>query len=352
MKVGAYYKMKKIISILALISIIFTMAIPVNATTYENSSFIGKWVAYGTDWRENAYLYVDYCDENRIKCRFETIKDGEVERSYDIYQCAIDDTKATSAFYTVSSSNSWFPSGKCTIELKKDMIDFSIVSSSNVTLYSGLFKSTSQDFDSQKSPYNHNVNILVNNAPINCELKPFILKDRTFVPLRGVFESLGVEVIWNDTLEDNVQTHEILAKKDGVEVSIKRYNKQFNNFGSWEMKKFQNDTWSEIDIKDVQPVIINDNSYIPLRAVVEALGTYIDWNDETRTVIISNTKPEEVPAPEPTEALGTGEADTALTDETTPTPSPEATQEPQNPEETQESETPQPTETPVTDDEK
>ncbi|MBR5271046.1 MAG: hypothetical protein IKV64_02560, partial [Clostridia bacterium] len=136
--------MKKIISLLAIISMIFATAVSVSATTYENSSFIGKWVAYGTDWRENAYLYIDYCDDTRIKCRFETIKDGEVERSYDIYQCAIDDTKATSAFYTVSSSNSWFPTGKCTIELKKDMIDFSIVSSTNITLYEGLFKSTAE----------------------------------------------------------------------------------------------------------------------------------------------------------------------------------------------------------------
>lgn len=35
--------------------------------------------------------------------------------------------------------------------------------------------------------------------------------------------------------------------------------------------------------------IYNDTTYVPLRAVSESLGCFVDWNNETRTVSIANT---------------------------------------------------------------
>lgn len=36
---------------------------------------------------------------------------------------------------------------------------------------------------------------------------------------------------------------------------------------------------------DVQPQLINDRTMVPLRAIFEALGTDVDWINETQTVI-------------------------------------------------------------------
>ena len=38
---------------------------------------------------------------------------------------------------------------------------------------------------------------------------------------------------------------------------------------------------------DVPPVIVDDRTLVPMRAIFEALGAYVDWNDETRTVTAS-----------------------------------------------------------------
>lgn len=35
---------------------------------------------------------------------------------------------------------------------------------------------------------------------------------------------------------------------------------------------------------DVPPQLINDRTMVPLRAIFEALGATVDWNDDTQTV--------------------------------------------------------------------
>ena len=40
----------------------------------------------------------------------------------------------------------------------------------------------------------------------------------------------------------------------------------------------------EIDFADVAPQIINDRTMVPLRAIFEALGAEVTWDDSTKTV--------------------------------------------------------------------
>ena len=280
-----------------LFGVILTLAmcigvVNVQATTYENSAFIGTWRAYGENGAANAFLYVDYCDEYRIKCRFETFKDGEIERKYEIYQCDIDDTKAQTTFSTIDSVNNWYPKGDCTIELLTDMIEFSIVTDNGINLYNGFFKSVAEEFSAYASPYNYNVGITLNSSPIESELKPFILKNRTYVPLRGVFEAMGINVEWFDTKANEngveVHTHEIKATRNDISVSMKKQSKAGKGFGSWYMTKTALGEINEIDLSEIQPVIINDNTYVPLRVIVESFDTAIDWNNDARMVVIDD----------------------------------------------------------------
>ena len=158
--------MKKLISILLTVVLTFGMTVALADTTYENAAFIGSWVARGTNGQINARLYVDFCDSERIKCRFETYKDGETERLYEIYQAPINDTKAKSTFSTTKSINNWFPSGTTEIELTADRINFAIMANNGVNLYSGIFSPESTEFNSQVSPYNENVHISINESSI------------------------------------------------------------------------------------------------------------------------------------------------------------------------------------------
>ena len=38
---------------------------------------------------------------------------------------------------------------------------------------------------------------------------------------------------------------------------------------------------------DVEPIIINDRTMVPIRVISEILGFKVDWEDATKTVIIS-----------------------------------------------------------------
>jgi len=58
------------------------------------------------------------------------------------------------------------------------------------------------------------INLILDGKLLNLDTAPEIKSDRTFVPLRGIFEALGATVDWD------AQTKQITAKKDGRVVSL------------------------------------------------------------------------------------------------------------------------------------
>lgn len=45
---------------------------------------------------------------------------------------------------------------------------------------------------------------------------------------------------------------------------------------------------SDVNHKEVEPMIYEGTTYVPIRAISENLGKNVDWEDETKTVKISN----------------------------------------------------------------
>jgi len=107
---------------------------------------------------------------------------------------------------------------------------------------------------------------------------PVIVDDRTFVPVRGVFEDLGFDVDW----EQATQTA-ILTRSD-FEIRISIGDDVFTTNG-------------EEFLLDVPAQNINDRTMLPIRAVVESVGYEVDWDAGTRTVLIIR------PAYEPVEPV-------------------------------------------------
>lgn len=112
--------------------------------------------------------------------------------------------------------------------------------------------------------------------------QPVILEDRTLVPARGVFESMGAKVSWTEEkreveISTNGSKTRILLNIDNPTMQILT----FNNI-------FAADT-EEVTL-DVAPQIINDRTMIPLRAISEALDADVEWNQEDYTVYIDTLK--------------------------------------------------------------
>lgn len=110
-----------------------------------------------------------------------------------------------------------------------------------------------------------NVKIMINQVSINANT--FIENGRVMIPLRVVTEELGCDVIWY------AEKSQIVIRRPGIELQF--------TIGENVMQK----NGSDISM-DVAPVIINDRTYVPLRAVQEALNDTVKWDNDTRTVYI------------------------------------------------------------------
>ncbi|WP_102344837.1 stalk domain-containing protein [Bacillus sp. Marseille-P3661] len=118
------------------------------------------------------------------------------------------------------------------------------------------------------SPYQP-VNLKIDGVEKNFAQPPVLFHDVTLVPLRGIFESLGVEVKWDPELRKvtAIRDQEVLELKIGSKEALKNYK----------------------PIPLMQPaMIINDSTMVPLRFVSESFGANVDWDGSTKTVIVES----------------------------------------------------------------
>ena len=128
--------------------------------------------------------------------------------------------------------------------------------------------------DGETAPAGDDVIVEINGNLIEFDVPPQIMNDRTMVPMRKIFETLGVEVTW---LED---TQQILAIKgeDAIVFQIDVPVVLIHNF--------RLDLDSNIEL-DQAPVIIDDRTLVPIRAVSESLGATVDWIEAEQKVVIT-----------------------------------------------------------------
>lgn len=113
--------------------------------------------------------------------------------------------------------------------------------------------------------------VFVDGQAVTFDQKPVIQNSRTLVPFRKIFEALDAEVYWNN------DTQQVKALRNGTEISFV--------IGEKVLLINQKDTI----IMEVEPQIINSRSMVPLRAVSEALGVEVNWDNAERIITI-NTK--------------------------------------------------------------
>ncbi|MBQ6555379.1 MAG: copper amine oxidase N-terminal domain-containing protein [Firmicutes bacterium] len=97
-----------------------------------------------------------------------------------------------------------------------------------------------------------------------------IVDSRTLVPVRGVFEELGYTVEW----DGETKTASLTGEKT---VIIKSGETTFTVDGA-------------TVTPEVPQQIIEGRFMLPLRAVGEAIGAEVDWEAETKTVIITTQR--------------------------------------------------------------
>ncbi|NHN34878.1 copper amine oxidase N-terminal domain-containing protein [Paenibacillus agricola] len=122
------------------------------------------------------------------------------------------------------------------------------------------------------------VTVVVNNEPVYfMDAKPYIdaIAGRTLVPMRAVFEHHWVQctVLWDGTNRMVTATNRdgrtiIFTIDDKIMTIIDKQGK---------VTKIEN---------DVAPTIKDGRTYLPLRAMTEALSLKVDWKEDTYVVDI------------------------------------------------------------------
>jgi len=111
------------------------------------------------------------------------------------------------------------------------------------------------------------IEIRVNGTCIDFDAAPVIVGDRTMVPMRAIFEALGAEVWW----DAETRTASAYGRDKSIEITIDETYLKKNGETVW---------------LDVPAQIISDRTFVPARAVAEALDCQVIWEESTRTVII------------------------------------------------------------------
>lgn len=117
--------------------------------------------------------------------------------------------------------------------------------------------------------YAEEITIKINGEKLVTNDNPIIIEGRTMVPVRAIFEGIGANVKW----DSNTKT--IIGNKNDDVVIM-----QINN-----VTVMVND--SSFDM-DTAPIIVEDKAYAPVRYVAECYEYYVEWDNESKTVIISN----------------------------------------------------------------
>jgi hypothetical protein len=118
------------------------------------------------------------------------------------------------------------------------------------------------------------IKIMINGKELITSDKPVIIDGRTLVPLRAIGEAMECKVSWVDSIQ--TANLENSTTKVGMKIGSTVISK---------IKRTNTEVQSKIVI-DVPPMIINDRTYIPVRAFAEALDAVVGWDSTTNTVMI------------------------------------------------------------------
>lgn len=117
---------------------------------------------------------------------------------------------------------------------------------------------------------NSSIAVTLNDEFIDCsQSAPVNIDGRVLVPLRAIFEALGVNVDWDNNSRTVTATTETVTFK--MVIGEEKYT--VNN---------------EVFTSDTTAQIINSSTMVPVRVVSESLGCNVGWDGSTQTVIITS----------------------------------------------------------------
>ena len=118
------------------------------------------------------------------------------------------------------------------------------------------------------------IRVFVNGQQLSMDVAPIIVNDRTMVPIRAICEALGCEVVWDEKTQ-------VATISNGVTY----INMKINSYYIKKTARYDTLQNREIEI-DVPPIIYNNRTLVPVRAISECLFADIFWDSNNQTIKI------------------------------------------------------------------
>ena len=125
--------------------------------------------------------------------------------------------------------------------------------------------------------FGQRIHTTINGTPVHfSDVRPVSIDGRVLVPVRGVFEQMGVNVDWNPANQAVYAT----GNNRVVTLYINKRVAQVNNH--------------QVTL-DVPATVYAGRTMVPLRFISEAMGAMVDWDASTNTVAITTNGIASVP---------------------------------------------------------
>ncbi len=103
------------------------------------------------------------------------------------------------------------------------------------------------------------------------KVEPELINDRTMVPMRKIFETLGMEVIWSPSAKT------VTAKNENKTITLA--------IDSTLATVAEGEETKTITL-DAAPLLLNDRTMVPVRFIAESLDKQVGWDEKNRVVVI------------------------------------------------------------------
>ena len=133
----------------------------------------------------------------------------------------------------------------------------------------------------------NNIKIVVDSKELQTSREPFIYEGTTYLPVRAVAEAVGKEVAWDSA------TQTVTLSGGGTAAENANQTATTGKVGQENIQVSYNNIKIVVDGKELQtsrePFIYEGTTYLPVRAVAEAVGKEVAWDGATQTVTLSGS---------------------------------------------------------------
>ncbi len=123
-------------------------------------------------------------------------------------------------------------------------------------------------------------------------VEPFIIDGTTYLPVRAVANALGLDVQWDSSAKTVILSSGSAEAMNAAFLISNSIGSTISTVNYSDIKITLNGqviTPMDASGNVVEPFIIDGTTYLPVRAVADALGLDVQWDSSSKTVILSSS---------------------------------------------------------------